>query len=527
MSEDVKLSQTSEENAEVSHSTTEQPEPEVIAEPTIPAEEKVLEPEITQSAKDKAVSEPEVVSEVVSPAIPEAVPEVITPVEPEIIPEVVTSVEPEAVAKVEEKTEEKPAESGEKQRAEAKEKADHARSKRQEQMDRVYTEIQKIKEEGKTIEVDVTSRIRGGLRVSYKDVPMFLPASHFLLKRTPTEQEMQEAVNKKYEVLIHEIQEYDEGKKAVIVSRKKMLLDDFWNKISIGDIVEGKVSSVASFGVFVDIGGVEGLIHISRLSKIHIDDPSRICKKGDVIQSVIIEIDKEKNRIALSRRELEESPWKEAEQLFPAGTRQKGIVRRITDFGAYIELKPGVDGLLRTSELSWTKRIKQPADLLTVGQEVEIEVVSISEEKQTVSLSYKKTLPNPWPSMVDKYPVGTEFKGTVVQVMPQGAIISISEEVDGFMPRSKMRDILHGKKIPFQSGDTMDVIIADLNVEEESLILSPKMTEEHKNAPEESRHERSNQGKRESEKPKSPASSAFSLGDLLSDNQKDQLNSMS
>jgi small subunit ribosomal protein S1 len=364
--------------------------------------------------------------------------------------------------------------------------------------------------------------------VNYKDIPMFLPASHFQLKRTPTEQELQEAAGKKLEVLVHEVQEYDEGKKAVIVSRKKILLEEFWNKISIGDIVEGKVSSVAGFGIFVDIGGVEGLVHISRLSKIHVDDPSRLYKKGDILNVVIIEIDKEKNRIALSRKELEESPWKNSEQLFPMGTQHKGLVRRLTDFGAYIELKPGVDGLLRASELSWTKRIKQPSDILTVGQELPVEILSISEEKQTVSLSYKNTLPNPWQQMAERFPIGSEIQGTVMQVMPQGAIISISEDVDGFMPRSKMRGVLRGKKIPYQSGDKIDVVVADLNVEEESLILAPKASEET-NLASESQSERSQpqHHNKENAKPKPTQNGSFSLGDLLSENDRDQLNSMS
>ncbi|MGA2296324.1 MAG: S1 RNA-binding domain-containing protein [FCB group bacterium] len=401
-------------------------------------------------------------------------------------------------------------------------------SPRQEHYEKIFKEIQQFKEEGKTFEVEVTSRIRGGLRVNYKDIPMFLPASHFQLKRTPTEQELQEAAGKKLEVLVHEVQEYDEGKKAVIVSRKKILLEEFWNKISIGDIVEGKVSSVAGFGIFVDIGGVEGLVHISRLSKIHVDDPSRLYKKGDILNVVIIEIDKEKNRIALSRKELEESPWKNSEQLFPMGTQHKGLVRRLTDFGAYIELKPGVDGLLRASELSWTKRIKQPSDILTVGQELPVEILSISEEKQTVSLSYKNTLPNPWQQMAERFPIGSEIQGTVMQVMPQGAIISISEDVDGFMPRSKMRGVLRGKKIPYQSGDKIDVVVADLNVEEESLILAPKASEET-NLASESQSERSQpqHHNKENAKPKPTQNGSFSLGDLLSENDRDQLNSMS
>lgn len=400
-------------------------------------------------------------------------------------------------------------------------------SQRQQHYERVMAEIMDVKEKKGAIEITLNARIKGGMRVLYRDVPMFLPTSHFALKRTPSEQEMQSAVGQKVKAMIHEIQEYEEGKKAVIVSRKKILLDEFWNKINVGDIVEGRVTSVATFGVFVDIGGVEGLIHISRLSKIKMDDPNRFFKKGDVVKSAIIEIDREKNKIALSRKELEDSPWKDAEELFKPGTQYKGRVRRTTDFGVYVELKPGVDGLIRTSELSWTKRIKQPSDLLQPGMEIMVEVLSVNEEKQNLSLSYKRTQPNTWLTMTDRFPVGVEVPGVIAQVMPQGAIVSISEDVDGFMPRSKMRQLMRGRKIPFKSGDTMNVIIADVNPDEESLILAPVVTEELLAATMPPKNERRQQPRRDDSKQKPSGNGSFSLEDLLSDKEKEKLSNMS
>ncbi len=406
-----------------------------------------------------------------------------------------------------------------------KQVVEYKKSARQLHAEKVVEELVNVKERNTSIEVTITGRVRGGMRVAYKEVPMFLPASHFSIKRTPTEQEMMSSIGQKIKVMIHEIQEYDEDRKAVIVSRKKILLGELWNKINIGDIVEGKVSSVASFGVFVDIGGIEGLIHISRLSLVHVDNPNKLYKRGDTVRAAIIEIDKERNRIALSRKELEDSPWKDAETNFPIGSVHTGTVRRITDFGAYIELKPGIDGLLRSSELSWTKRIKHPSDFLTAGQELKIEILSVSEEKQTLSLSYKKTLPNPWESMSERFPQGKEVHGVIFQVMPQGIIVTIAEDIDGFMPRSKMRQLLKGKKIPFKSGEEIDVIISDINPSEESLILEPKITDElisevsHKSERKPSR--------RDDNKPKATGNGLFSIGDLLSDNEKEKLNSFS
>ncbi len=377
----------------------------------------------------------------------------------------------------------------------------------------VYEELAAKKDTKEKIEVEVKDRIRGGLRVIYKNVPLFLPASHFSLRRNPSEKELSDSVSQKFLVEIHEIQEYDEGRKAVIVSRKNQLVDEFWNNIHVDDIVEGRVSSIASFGVFLDLGGVEGLIHISRLSHIHVDDPSKFVKKGDTLKAKVVELDREKNRIALNHKELEESPWSKIDEEFPVDTVQKGIVRRLTDFGAYIELKPGVDGLLRTPEISWTKRVKRPADILKPNQEIDVKILAVSTEKKTIALSYKQTTENPWPAMHEKYPIGSEFEGTVFQVIPQGMIVTINDELDGFMPRSKMKRVLQGNKIPFQVGDKLTVSIVDLVPDDESLILAPKVDEEELRA----RHQK--KAARTDSSPKIK-DGGISLGDMINDEAK-------
>ncbi|MCX7736175.1 MAG: S1 RNA-binding domain-containing protein [Candidatus Kapabacteria bacterium] len=346
-----------------------------------------------------------------------------------------------------------------------------------ERYDELFNKLAEFKERNEPFEVYVKARVKGGLRVFYEDVPLFLPVSHFSMRKTPTEQELKATEGTKLKVHVHELQEYEEGRKTAIVTRKQVLIEELWNNLQIGDIVEGRVSSIASFGVFLDLGGIEGLIHVSRLSQFRIENPNDVFKKGDLVRAVVVELDKERNRIALSRKELEESPWKNIEQEFPPQSRHTGTIRKLTEFGAYVELKPGVDGLLRTPEISWTKRIKKPSEVLKLGQKIEVEVLAVSEEKRTIALSYKKTIPNPWFSLVDRFPVGTTLMGKVSQVLPQGMVVSISDDVDGFMPRSKMRPLLKGNKIPYHSGDQLEVIIADLIPDEESLILSPKIDE--------------------------------------------------
>lgn len=385
------------------------------------------------------------------------------------------------------------------------------------QHEEIFQELKQKSEQNESFEAEIKSRIRGGLRAYYKEMPLFLPASHYTLKRTPTEEELNEAVGKKVQVAVHEMQELEGGRKAVIISRKNLLMDEFWGKINEGDKVEGKVTSIASFGVFLDLGGVEGLIHISRLSQAHVDNPANIVKKGQTIEAIVVEIDKERNRIALSRKELEESPWQGVSEEFESGKSYKGIVRRITDFGVYIEMKPGVDGLLRTGEISWTKRVKNPGDMFKSGDEIELKVLSVSEGKQNMALSLKQMTDNPWEEMKERFAVNTELDGKVVQVMPQGAIVEIAEDVDGFMPRSKMRDVMKGKKIPYNPGEEIKVLVADIVPEDESLILAP-VVDEATLAENQARQQR-----REKPRQESTNKSTFTLGDLLEDALKQDL----
>lgn len=467
-----------------------------------PAEEKSAEapeqkqPEEEQKADQKEVSSPDTQQE--------------------------TADKPAAEDNVEKPAEESPAEvPAEKAEEKTEEKSDQKprpEPKPEPAFDEQFEELKKAQQEDEPVEIEVKSRIKGGLRVLYKDMPAFLPASHFSMKRNPAEEELQSAVGNKIKALVHEMQDED-GRKTVIFSRKKILEQEFWGSISVGEKVKGTVSSIASFGVFLDLGGIEGLIHISQLSQVHVNDPNDFATKGEEMQAVVVDIDREKSRIALSRKELEESPWKNISEEFPEGTQHQGIVRRLTDFGAYVELKPGVDGLLRTAELSWTKRIKSPSDVLKPNQQIDVEVLNVNEEKQTMALSLKKTMPNPWETMNEKYPVGKETEGEIKQVMAQGAIVRLGDdEVDGFMPRSKMRSIMQGNKIPYTVGDQVEAKVVDLVPEQESLILAPVVDEETM----QKERARQNQRRQKESQQKTPHSS-ITLLDMLSEEERKRL----
>lgn len=383
----------------------------------------------------------------------------------------------------------------------------------------VFNELKVVKEADGQIEVEVVSRVKGGLRVLYKDVELFMPASHFLENiRSPREEDLQEAIGCKFMVNIKQLQVSEGGQKAIIVSRKKILKSNSQNLIKdmkIGQVVSGKVTSVTNFGLFVDIGGIEGLIHISRLSNEQIEDINAIYKKGDTIESKIIEIDKHRNKIGLSKKALEPSPWDNFSNEIEEGNIYQGIIKRMTDFGVIVKLKTGIEGLIRLPELSWTKRIKHPSDLFAVGEEINVYVMSINIDKRSILLSYKRTMSNPWNVFPEKYPIGTELTGAINQVVPQGAVLTF-EEFDAFMPMGKVRGSLREK---LKIGETMMVKIIDLVPDNESIIIEPVYPKREKKEfnPNYQRNDRNDNSQFE----KLPKATPISFLDLLSDSDKE------
>lgn len=365
----------------------------------------------------------------------------------------------------------------EEEKAEALRKKQEERAKKEEERrlrDEAYAELQKIHEEKGSFEITIQERVKGGLRGEYKTLRVFLPASHYGVRKNVPEEELNTAVGQTVRVMVHELQSDDTGYKSAVVTRRDLLVNDFWTSIQPGTVFDGVVTSVTNFGAFVNIGGVEGLVHVSRLSKSRVESPSDVVKKGDKIKVTVTEVDREKHKLSLSHKEHEESPWKGVEAAFPVGKRVKGTVRRITDFGAYVQVAPKIEGLLRISELSWTRRVKHPSDVVAVGQEIEVEILNASEEKQQLGLGYKQTQSNPWLTITETLPVGTEASGVVQQVSTQGVVVRVNDAFDGFMPRSKMANAGRGQKVTVNVGDTLSVVVADVDPSASSLILAMK-----------------------------------------------------
>lgn len=394
--------------------------------------------------------------------------------------------------------------------------------------DELLARLQAAKDGNQSIEVQVTERIKGGLRVMFEGVKLFMPASHFGA-RSASDAELETLVNQTVPVQVFEIQKDETGKISIIVSRKNLVKQTAMEKIKVGETIEGTIVNVMPFGLFVDLGGIDGLVHISRISHARIEDPNTVFKKGQTVKAVVVEADPSKDRIALSMKELEADPWTTIENDYPNGSKVKGTVKRINDFGAFVELRPGIEGLLRSGELSWTKRDVHPNEFVQVGQELDIVVVSASADKKQISLSLRRLEASPWAGLIGKYPVGAETTGVVKQVIAQGAVITVGGEIDGFMPRSKMRDILRGKRIPYNPGDMVAIVVADFNADDQSLILEPKKSEDSMFG---EPRERGFRGDRDRDRERGPrvpkeqeanANSSVSLMDLLSDSEKSNL----
>ncbi|MBD1209954.1 MAG: S1 RNA-binding domain-containing protein [Ignavibacteria bacterium] len=399
-------------------------------------------------------------------------------------------------------------------------------------VEQLYPEIVAAKNGKTTLEVTGLRRVRGGILVGYKGMPLFLPTSHLSLKANPSENELLGLIQQTFPVHVHELN--DEDRTKVIVTRRKILRVDHMKDFQVGQIVEGKVVSFTDFGAFVNLGGVDGMVHVSAISRRRINHPSEVLKKGDTVRAVIKDINESGQRLSLSMRELEADPWQGAAAEFTPGSRHKGKVKSLTAFGVYVELKAGVEGLVHISEMSWARRIKHPSEIFQAGQEIEVQVLEISEEKQKVSLGYKQTQPNPWATIAERFKVGDKIEGVVREAIERGVVVNIADDIDAFMPKGKMHPSLRGKTQPFQVGDKIEgLFVMDVVPDNHSLILGMEGFDQGANKPERSdRPERGDRGERGERRPRQQQQEQVvipeqkqevSLADLLSDDEKRKL----
>ena len=336
------------------------------------------------------------------------------------------------------------------------------------------------KEEG-TVNGTITRRIKGGLVVDVDGIQAFLPGSQIDVRPV---QDFDNFLGKEMEFKVVKINQL---RKNVVLSRKALLYntmkeqrESLFEEIEVDQIVEGVVKNITDFGVFVDLGGMDGLLHITDLSWGRVNHPSEVTEVGETINVKIIDIDKDKLRISLGLKQLTPHPWKNVEEKFPVGTKISGKVVSLTNYGAFVELETGVEGLVHISEMSWTRGVHRPDEVVQLGQEVEAQVLSIDSEERKIALGFKQLLPDPWENVDEQYAVGSTLKGTVRNLTQFGAFVELEEGVDGLIHVSDLswtKVIRHPKEI-LRKGEEVEAKILEVSQENHRIALGLKQASE-------------------------------------------------
>ncbi|HOL32100.1 MAG TPA: 30S ribosomal protein S1 [Anaerohalosphaeraceae bacterium] len=353
-------------------------------------------------------------------------------------------------------------------------------SKRKADRIRGWERVIASNKEGDVVKGMVTRRIKGGLLVDI-GVPVFLPASQVDIRKPG---DISRFIGQEIECKILKI---DTENHNIVVSRRKLIEEDrqaskerILREIEVGQIRKGIVKNIADFGVFVDLGGLDGLLHISDLSWGRISHPSELVQLDQEIECMVIGVDRENEKISLGLKQKQPSPWESAEQRYPVGKRVKGTIVNIMNYGAFVRLEEGIEGLIHISEMSWTKRIAHPGDILTLGQEVEVMVLDVNKEKQEISLGLKQLETNPWTIAGQKYPVGTMVTTKVTSLTNYGAFVEIEPGIDGLIHIS---DLSWTKKYnhpgeALQKGQEVKCVVLEVDEEKHRVSLGVKQLTE-------------------------------------------------
>jgi small subunit ribosomal protein S1 len=334
--------------------------------------------------------------------------------------------------------------------------------------------------EGDVVTGTVIRKIKGGLLVDI-GVNVFLPASQVDIRRP---HDIGEYIGKEIKCMVLKI---DEERRNIVVSRRSLIeleratkKAELLKTLSVGDVRKGIVKNIADFGAFVDLGGIDGLLHITDMSWGRINHPSEMVKIEDNLEVMVLHIDYEREKIALGLKQKSPSPWEKVPATYPVGTRVKGHVVNVMSYGAFVKLEDGIEGLVHISEMSWTKRISHPSELVQVDDEVEVVVLGINQEKQEISLGMKQTQDNPWDRVADRYPPGADVEGRVRNLTNYGAFIEIEEGIDGLLHVSDMswtRKVSHPSEV-VEKGQLLKCKILSVDTERRRIALGMKQLDE-------------------------------------------------
>jgi len=341
---------------------------------------------------------------------------------------------------------------------------------------KVWDDIKNRHEADETITGTITSRVKGGFSVDI-GVQAFLPGSQADLRPI---RNLDEMVGKDFEF---KILKYNRKRSNIVLSRRVLLEEEREEKrtktlssIHEGKVVAGIVKNLTEYGVFVDLGGVDGLLHITDISWGRVKHPSELFSVGDEINVKILSLDLERERVSLGMKQLTEDPWASAVTKYPVGSRISGKVVSLTDYGAFVELEEGIEGLIHVSEMSWTRKIRHPSKVVSVGEIVDSVVLDIKPENRRISLGMKQAAPNPWDVISDKYPVGTTIEGKIKNITDFGLFIGIDEGIDGLVHISDIswtKRIKHPSEI-YKKGDLIQAIVLEIDKTQERFSLGVK-----------------------------------------------------
>ncbi len=330
--------------------------------------------------------------------------------------------------------------------------------------------------EGKIVTGKVVRKVKGGLMVDI-GLEAFLPASHIDLKhvRNPASYIGKEMTFKVIKI--------NQERKNVVLSRRALLEDErsklrkeLLSKIDVGSVLEGVVKNITDFGAFIDLKGIDGLLHITDMSWGRISHPRELLSVGDKIKVKVLEYDKERERISLGLKQLTPNPWDDVEEKYPVNSKVKGRTVNIMPYGAFIELENGIEGLVHISELSWTRKINHPSEVLGIGDIIEVVVLSIDKDAKKISLGLKQTEANPWTVVEGKYPVGTTVKGRVRNMAPYGAFVELEDGIDGLIHISDIswtRKINHPSEV-LKRGEVVEAKVLSVDQENKKISLGLK-----------------------------------------------------
>ncbi len=331
--------------------------------------------------------------------------------------------------------------------------------------------------EGAVVTGTVAAKVRGGLIVRVDGVDAFLPGSQ--LDVSPVH-DLDAYLNQEFEFKVIKI---SNERRNIIISRRELLESRLASKksellysIAKGQVRMGRVKNITDFGAFVDLDGLDGLLHITDMSWGRIKHPGEMLKVGQQVEVMILDVDMERERVSLGLKQAQSNPWEGIEERLPIGSRLRGKVVNLVPYGAFVEIEPGVEGLVHVSEFSWTKRVSRASDILELGQEVDVVVLSINREEQKIALGMRQTEANPWDTVIDRYPVGSRVAGKVRNFTSYGAFVELEEGIDGMIHVSDMswtRKINHPSEM-LQKGQHVEAVVLDIDAATQRISLGLK-----------------------------------------------------